>query len=271
MPFINLRDTPIRLPAGQLRIGRGRDVEIKLPAAPSHAHNGAVSHRETSGDGGGNGSRQGQFALLVVDPAGTATLSKLSDDAPVYLNSVPAGLEPTPLLHGDRMEIDGIELRFSDDRASGATAEFPVWTSEQGGPGGGKMPVGAPPGGANREVPRQSARVSAPVKNGRLISQLDGREYAIRAEGLSIGRDAACDVVVPANSVSRKHARIALEARGYTITDSSTNGVIVSGEKVRTTRLLKRGDTVRVGPEEFRFYEEEADGDPTPAIPNIPL
>jgi pSer/pThr/pTyr-binding forkhead associated (FHA) protein len=89
----------------------------------------------------------------------------------------------------------------------------------------------------------------------------------VAEEGLSIGRDAACDVVVPANSVSRRHARIALEMRGYTITDSSTNGILVSGEKVRSTRLLKRGDVVKVGPEEFRFYEEEAQADPTPPMP----
>ena len=156
MPFINLRDTPIRLPAGQLRIGRGRDVEITLPAAPAHAHNAADNDRRASNDrapnGNGGGNREGQFALLVVDPSGSATLSKLSNDAPVYLNSVPAGLEPTPLLHGDRMEIDGVELRFSDDRATGATAEFPVWTANQG---GAPMPIAglpAPAGGHGRRA-----------------------------------------------------------------------------------------------------------------------
>ncbi len=262
MPFINLRDTPIRLPAGQLRIGRGRGVEISLPAA---------SHVATSGEGalapangGVEGNRQGQFALLVVDPNGSATLSKLSDETPVYLNSVPAGLEPTPLLHGDRVEIDGVELRYSDDRQAGSTAEFPALSPEQAE----ILPVAAPaPKSANRDAGLQSARVGAPVKNGRLISLVDGREYAVGDDGLAIGRDAGCDVVVPANAVSRRHARIALEVRGYTITDSSTNGITVSGERVRSTRLLKRGDIVRVGPEEFRFYEEEVVLDPTPPAP----
>jgi pSer/pThr/pTyr-binding forkhead associated (FHA) protein len=172
------------------------------------------------------------------------------------------------LLHGDRVEIDGVEFRYCDDRQTGATAEFPALSAEQSE----LLPIPAPAAaGANRDQAGQNARVRAPVKNGRLVSLVDGREYAVRDEGLSIGRDAGCDVVVPANSVSRRHARIALEVRGYTITDSSTNGVIVSGEKIRTTRLLKRGDTVRVGPEEFRFYEEEVAADPTPPAPAAPI
>jgi pSer/pThr/pTyr-binding forkhead associated (FHA) protein len=265
MPFINLRDTPIRLPAGQLRIGRGRGVEISLPAA-SHVAT-AGEDALTPANGTDIGNRQGQFALLVVDPSGSATLSKLSEEAPVYLNSVPAGLEPTPLLHGDRVEIDGVELRYSDDRSGGSTAEFPVLSPQQAE----LLPPPTPaPKGAIRDAGAQSARVRAPVKNGRLISLVDGREYAVTDDGLAIGRDAGCDVVVPANSVSRRHARIALEVRGYTITDSSTNGVTVSGERVRSTRLLKRGDVIRVGPEEFRFYEEEAAADPTPPAPVAP-
>lgn len=265
MPFINLRDTPIRLPAGQLRIGRGRGVEIALPAAPSRVGGGGSDPGEGNAgspvNGTTQGNREGQFALLVVDASGSATLSKLSEEAPVYLNSVPAGLEPTPLLHGDRVEIDGVELRYSDDRQAGATAEFPALSPEQG------PPAKPAAGTANRGPAGQNARVGAPVRNGRLISLVDGREYAVRDDGLSIGRDAACDVVVPANSVSRRHARIALEMRGYTITDSSTNGVIVSGERIRSTRLLRRGDVLKVGPEEFRFYEEEVAPDPTPPAP----
>lgn len=221
--------------------------------------------------GGGNGNKEGQFALLVVDPSGSATLSKLSEDAPVYLNSVPAGLEPTPLLHGDRVEIDGVELRFSDDRQTGATGEFPILAHDLTEAAPKPAPAALGYSAADRAGIRQSARVPAPVKNGRLVSLLDGREYAVPDSGLQIGRDAACDVVVPANSVSRRHARIALEVRGYTVTDNSTNGVIVSGERVRSTRLLKRGDTLRVGPEEFRFYEEEVENDPTPPMPSAQL
>ncbi|MGQ0539464.1 MAG: FHA domain-containing protein [Gemmatimonadaceae bacterium] len=250
MPFINLRDTPIRLPAGHLRIGRGKDVEIALPEI-----------LENPGD-------DGQFALLVVQADGSATLSKLSEAAPVFLNSVPAGAEPTPLLHGDRVEVDGVELRFADDRQIGATAEFPAFVQENVEPmaaPGMSNPVAA--AAANRAPPGQNARVAAPVRNGRLISFVDGREYAVGEGGLSIGRDAGCDVVVPANAVSRRHGRIALEMRGYTLTDNSTNGLLVNGERIRSACLLKRGDIVRVGPEEFRFYEDQVEDDPTPSAP----
>jgi pSer/pThr/pTyr-binding forkhead associated (FHA) protein len=276
MPFINLRDKRIRLPAGQLRIGRGRDVEIVLPP-PSVPSGTAVGAAGQSGEAVEveTGGRQGQFALLVVDASGAATVSKLTEDAAVYLNSVPAGLEPTPLLHGDRLEVDGIELRFSDERQGGNTAEFPIVAADEPQarvtlPNGTGLGDGTP-GAANRVPTGQSARVGAPVRNGRLVSLLDGREYAVGEDGLSIGRDAACDVVVPANSVSRRHARIALEVRGYTITDSSTNGIVVSGERIRTSRLLRRGDVIKVGPEEFRFYEEEVESDPTPPAPRAAM
>ena len=176
----------------------------------------------------------------------------------------PGGVGTHPLLHGDRVEIDGVELRFSDDRQTGATGEFPILAHDlteatpKPGPGYSAADRGGNP---------QSARVPAPVKNGRLVSLLDGREYAVPDGGLQIGRDAACEWWCRQLG-SRRHARIALEVRGYTVTDNSTNGVIVSGERVRSTRLLRRGDTLRVGPEEFRFYEEEVENDPTPPMPS---
>ncbi len=40
--------------------------------------------------------------------------------------------------------------------------------------------------------------------------------------------------------------------------DESTNGVFVNDERVEGTRLLARGDVIRVGTEEFRFYADVA-------------
>jgi pSer/pThr/pTyr-binding forkhead associated (FHA) protein len=95
----------------------------------------------------------------------------------------------------------------------------------------------------------------------------------VPAEGLVIGRDAACDVVVPTAEVSRRHAQVVPSQDGYVLKDTSTNGVFVNGERVAASQVLGRGDIVRVGNEDFRFYADvvvEAtppDVTPTPADP----
>lgn len=105
------------------------------------------------------------------------------------------------------------------------------------------------------------------------MSLVDGREYAVPTEGLVIGRDAACDVVVPTAEVSRRHAQIVPSQDGYVLKDTSTNGVFVNGERVATSQVLGRGDIVRVGNEDFRFYADVVvdatppDVTPTPADP----
>ena len=49
------------------------------------------------------------------------------------------------------------------------------------------------------------------------------------AEGLLIGRDPGCQIVLASREVSREHALIAPSLLGYMITDRSLNGVLVNG------------------------------------------
>ena len=58
--------------------------------------------------------------------------------------------------------------------------------------------------------------------------------------------------------MSRKHAELMAGPSGYTVTDLSTNGVFVNGERVAKVRTLARGDVLRLGTEEFRFYADVA-------------
>ena len=81
-------------------------------------------------------------------------------------------------------------------------------------------------------------------------------------KGLVIGRDAGCDVVVPRNEVSRRHAEMAPTDSGYVVRDMSSNGVYVNGERVQGSQRLARADVIRVGGEEFRFYADVVN--PTP-------
>jgi diguanylate cyclase (GGDEF)-like protein len=62
-----------------------------------------------------------------------------------------------------------------------------------------------------------------------------------------LGRDGACTVPLPAEDVSRRHARIAPEGAGHLLADlASTNGTFVNGHRVEVHRLAA-GDRVRLG------------------------
>src|ERR1019366_10707915 len=64
----------------------------------------------------------------------------------------------------------------------------------------------------------------------------------------------------------RKHATIAPGEGGYVLTDLSTNGLTINGVRVNKSQLLGRGDVLKIGPEEYRFYADVAKA-PAPAPP----
>src|SRR5512140_110808 len=60
-------------------------------------------------------------AVLTVAADGSAVIRRDAPDAVVILNGVQLGVEPSPLLHGDKVEMAGEELRFGDAKAGGST------------------------------------------------------------------------------------------------------------------------------------------------------
>jgi pSer/pThr/pTyr-binding forkhead associated (FHA) protein len=180
-----------------------------------------------------------KHAVLQGQPDGQVVIRKAVPEADVMINGVRLGAEPTPLLHGDKLQVAGHELTFVDERRSGSTQFVPAMMAPSD---------AAPrPGGAPRSVG---------TTGGRLVSLTDGREYVIMAASLVLGREAGCDVVVPGKDVSRRHAEIVPSPKGYLLVDSSTNGVFVNEERVQGQRLLARADVIRVGEESFRFYSD---------------
>ena len=151
------------------------------------------------------------------------------------------------MLHGDKITLAGHELRVVDEARSGSTQMMAAFAFPESG--------GAPVPGA-----------SGPTAAGRLVSLTDGREYAITAAGLVFGRDAGCEVVIVSTEVSRRHAEIRPGPNGYVITDSSANGTIVNGQRIPGSRVLARGDVIRIGGEEFRFYAQPVAGIAAPII-----
>ena len=218
MPYIQLSDKQYPLKVGETTVGaNGADIVVAGPAG------------------------LGIQAKLQTGSDNSVVIRRASSDAMVRVNGVQLGADPTPLIHGDKIDINGVELLFGDDRKGGQTQALTGLKVD------------------DVYQPRPSGSVkSTAATGGRLVSLVDGREYIVSPTGISIGRDAGCDVVVPSPEVSRKHAELMGGPGGYTVTDLSTNGVFVNGERVVRARTLARGDVIRLGTEEFRFYADVA-------------
>jgi DNA-binding NtrC family response regulator len=83
--------------------------------------------------------------------------------------------------------------------------------------------------------------------------------YLLTGERHVVGRDAgSVDLVLRAPAVSRVHAELTREGRGYVVRDlGSRNGVLVNGRKVQQLELEPL-DEVRIGDAIFKFVEEGA-------------
>ena len=187
-------------------------------------------------------------------PDGQVVISKAVPEAEILINGVRLGAEPTPLLHGDKVEVGGLELTFVDERRSGSTQYVQA--------------MNLPQAMAQAKSEAKGGKVTVNT-GGRVVSLTDGREYAITGTSLVFGRDASCDVVVPGKDVSRRHAEIVQTPKGYLVVDSSTNGTSVNDTRIEGQRLLARADVITIGEEKFRFYADTA-APPAPAPPAPP-
>ena len=198
--------------------------------------------------------------ILQGMPDGQVAVKRADAESEVLINGVRLGPHPTPLLHGDKIEIAGQELLFVDDRRSGSTeyikAVDPLMI-----------------GGSSKSKSKGGATAGT---GGRLVSLTDGREYEITAGSILIGRDAGCDIVISAKNVSRRHCEVVATPRGYVVIDNSTNGILVNNESVQGQHLLSRADVIRCGDHEFRFYAdaaemaEERSASPAPSSDDVP-
>jgi pSer/pThr/pTyr-binding forkhead associated (FHA) protein len=181
-----------------------------------------------------------RHAVVQGMQAGAAAIRVADRDAEVRVNGVRLGSDPTPLLHGDKIEISGQELLVVDATRAGSTQMFDS--------------------GAFADLARPIGQKGARTRSGgRLVCLTDGREYSVGSGPLSFGRDAGSDVVVSGNEVSRNHAEIRNEADGYLLLDLSVNGTYVNGERIGKTHTLARADVIRIGNDEFRFYADASE------------
>ena len=223
MSLLELGGKQFSIPVGEVALGSDASCAIPLSGAgvlPRHA-------------------------VVAGQPDGQVVIRKATPVAEVLVNGVRLGAEPTPLLHGDKLELGGYELTFVDERRAGTTRFVEKVQMPE--------PVTPTPAkAATRRVIRSTG--------GRVVSLTDGREYVMSGASLVFGREAGCDVVVPETDVSRRHAEIVQTPQGYLLVDSSTNGSFVNEQRVQGQRILQRADVIRIGDQSFRFYADVVPG-----------
>src|SRR5690349_2004497 len=232
MSLLELGGTRFTIPVGEVVLGSDSGCAIPLTGAgvlPRHA-------------------------LFQGQADGQVIIRKASPAAEVLINGVRLGAEPTPLLHGDKVEVGDHELTFVDERRSGST-QYVQALAPQGG------------GGPAKPAPKAGG---VGTSGGRVVSLTDGREYVITGASLVFGREAGSDVVVPGKAAARRQAENVVNPRGYLLVDSSTNGTWVNDERVEGQRILARADVLRTGEEQFRFYVEVAAAPTAPPLSPAP-
>jgi hypothetical protein len=88
---------------------------------------------------------------------------------------------------------------------------------------------------------------------------LNGYRWYI-ADEITIGRTGACEIMIPNQQVSRKHARIFISPDGPALEDlSSKNGTFHNGKPVADITNLEDGDIIQIAlAQEFIFLGQDA-------------
>jgi serine phosphatase RsbU (regulator of sigma subunit)/pSer/pThr/pTyr-binding forkhead associated (FHA) protein len=89
-----------------------------------------------------------------------------------------------------------------------------------------------------------------------LKGQNPGQRVVLDADKVVLGRDPECQVVIPMNSVSRKHAQIVRQAGKFFIEDlQSRNHTYLNHQEVTQRTPLKNNDRIRICDFLATFYE----------------
>lgn len=193
------------------------------------------------------------------------------------------------LADGDTLQIGGRTLLFQEKATRGiahpAPAMAPAWRQIGGTPvpdaSSGKLlsdalptrlPLSAPPDvvaqmGTAPPVAESAASAGptsafAMIDASRIGTRLTatagpyaGQSFQLTHQPVTLGRSSEREIALPADtSVSRSHARIDYEnGRHILADDGSSNGTLVNGIRLSEPRLLRVGDTIKIGETTFHY------------------
>lgn len=88
-----------------------------------------------------------------------------------------------------------------------------------------------------------------------------------RRRELIVGRDAACDLVVPNKAVSRKHARFFFDGHDFCVEDlASSHGTFVNGRRINSAARLQDGDRIHLHSMPLVFWLRDEGHAPIPSV-----
>lgn len=92
-----------------------------------------------------------------------------------------------------------------------------------------------------------------------------GKIYELSQDEITIGRDIANNIVVNDPEVSRRHARLKMQAGNYILEDlGSTNGSFVNGQRLMGPHALRPGEQIMFGDHvSFTFEVQQFDPNAT--------
>ena len=79
------------------------------------------------------------------------------------------------------------------------------------------------------------------------------RTLELNESPFTVGRNPSCQLTIDGDAlISRKHATFTVTPNGVVVDDhDSRNGVIVNGARIENQALLRSGDTILIGVQEF--------------------
>src|SRR3989442_2147679 len=165
-----------------------------IPAGEVHLGSDASSAIQLGGPG-----VLAKHAIFRGTADGQVVVRKAVPEAEVTINGVRLGAEPTPLLHGDKVQIAGHELTFVDERRSGSTQYISAM----------KVP--------DALAQAKSATASKATGNtgGRIVGLTHRRAYAIAGASLVFGPEAGVGVGGPGKDGSRPPPATRRDPPGY--------------------------------------------------------
>ena len=100
---------------------------------------------------------------------------------------------------------------------------------------------------------------------------LKGARYPVGGDGLAVGREESCEVVIADPNVSRIHARLVMHNAALWVQDAgSRNGVFVNDKRVVRHCQLSPGDAMVIGAHAFTLELEEV-VDPENTVDVVPV
>ncbi len=89
-----------------------------------------------------------------------------------------------------------------------------------------------------------------------ILIAADGKGYRVDKDGLVIGRSNECDIVIDDPRASRRHARVFPRDDYMWLEDlESRNGIVLNGEKIVNSHVLKDGYEFVIAGMQFRFLD----------------